>query len=339
MTEAKPLGWGVVGASAIARDYMIPAINGHEGSSVVAVMSASVERGRRFAEENGIPRAYDTLEAILADPTVDIVYVSTTNQLHKPQTVAAARAGKHVFCEKPLALTLEDASEMAKTCRTAGVVFGTNHHFRNGTWIVRARDLLQRGEIGCPVGARISQAFHLEEELQGWRINRKEAGAGAIFDLAPHDADTLRFVLQDEVTEAATLSAQQVMGKGEVEDAAMGVLRFRGGAIASFYDAFNVPGISSCLEIHGTKGSLVISDATREELTATMYLKRDNTISLVAFGEPEDLYAVGVRRFNQAVSGEGTPAATGEDGLRSLAVALAIKESSLSGRIVRVRYP
>src|SRR5438876_10244922 len=112
MTSAQPLGWGLIGASDIAQTRMIPAINAQPESRVVAVMSSQLERARHYAEHNSIHRAYGSVEAILADPQVDVVYISTTNDLHKEYTIAAARAGKHVLCEKPLALILEDAPEM-----------------------------------------------------------------------------------------------------------------------------------------------------------------------------------------------------------------------------------
>src|SRR5207249_10108663 len=128
MSQPRPLGWGLIGASDIARTRMIPAIRAQPDSHVAAVMSSQIERARRYAEETRILRAYDSIDAILADPAVDVIYISTTNELHYSQTLAAARAGKHVLCEKPLALTLDDARAMVAACRAAGVVMGTNHH-------------------------------------------------------------------------------------------------------------------------------------------------------------------------------------------------------------------
>ena len=115
MSNGRPLGWGLIGASDIARTRMIEAIRAQPDSDVVAVMSSQIDRAQRYAAETNIPRAYDSLEAILSDPAVDVVYISTTNELHAQQTLAAARAGKHVLCEKPLALSLDDAREMVAT--------------------------------------------------------------------------------------------------------------------------------------------------------------------------------------------------------------------------------
>ena len=99
------LGWGLIGASTIAKEHMIGAIRA-QGGEAVAVMSSDAERGPSATPpRTASPRSYDSVDALLADPAVEIVYISTTNELHKPQTLAAAAAGKHVLCEKPLALT------------------------------------------------------------------------------------------------------------------------------------------------------------------------------------------------------------------------------------------
>src|ERR1700759_4207840 len=100
MSDQKKLGWGLVGASDIAKTRMIEAINGQPDSAVVAVMSARAERAKRYAAENRIPHHYSSVEALLADPEVDVVYISTTNERHKGEVALAAKAGKHVLCEK-----------------------------------------------------------------------------------------------------------------------------------------------------------------------------------------------------------------------------------------------
>src|SRR5439155_8323052 len=135
-----PLGWGLIGASTIAREWMIDAIRAQAGNEVVAVMSSDASRARQYAEANRIRAAYGALDALLADPAVNAVYISTTNELHKTQTLAAAAAGKHVLCEKPLALNLADAQEMVAACASAGVVMGTNHHLRNAATHRKIRD-------------------------------------------------------------------------------------------------------------------------------------------------------------------------------------------------------
>src|SRR5690242_3556962 len=231
MTETSTLGWGLIGASDIAQTRMIPAIQARPDSRVVAVMSSDAERGRAYAERNGIARAYDTVDALLDDPAVDVVYISTTNDLHHAQTLAAARARKHVLCEKPLALSVHAAQEMVDACRAAGVVMGTNHHLRHAPTHRTLRRLIAEGAIGTPLAVRVFHAVYLPPRLQGWRINAPASGGGVILDITVHDADTLRFVLQDEAVEVTALAAQQGLAAGMLEDAVMGVMRFGRGTL------------------------------------------------------------------------------------------------------------
>ncbi|MEA2525405.1 MAG: hypothetical protein QOF73_2632 [Thermomicrobiales bacterium] len=329
-------GWGLVGASTIARSHMIPAINAQPNSRVVAIASSDSERGRAFAGENAIPTAHESVTALLADPAVDVVYISTTNEHHKEQTLAAARAGKHVLCEKPLALTLADAREMVAACHTAGVVMGTNHHLRNAVTHRTLRHLIKSGVIGRPLAARVFHAVYLPEHLQGWRIDRPDAGGGVILDITVHDADTLRFVLDDEPVEVTALTASQGMASAGLADAVMGVIRFRSGLLAQFHDAFTIRHTGTGFEVHGTEGSLIGQDVMTQAPIGTITLRRGSKIESVDPGPHEDLYTRSVRLFNDAVLGNGEPAATGEDGVRSLAVALAAAASAATGSTIRI---
>jgi 1,5-anhydro-D-fructose reductase (1,5-anhydro-D-mannitol-forming) len=314
---------------------MVPAILAQPDSTVAAVASSDPARARRFASELGIPRAHGSVADLLADPEIDVVYISTTNEHHEPQTIAAAQAGKHVLCEKPLALTFDGARRMVAACRAAGVVMGTNHHLRNAATHRAMHELVGSGAIGRPLAARVFHAVHLPTQLQGWRIDRPEAGGGVILDITVHDADTLRFVLQDEVEAVTAMTASQGMARSGLEDAVMGVMRFRSGVIAQFHDAFTAPHAVTGFEVHGTEGSLIGRDVMTQRPAGTVTLRRNGAEEAVSLVH-ENLYDRSVRRFNAAVRGEGSPAATGDDGIRSLAVALAVRESAQTGRQVPV---
>ena len=330
------IGWGVIGASTIARQFMVRAITSQPDSSVVAIASRDPARGHALAAEHGIPVVYDSVEALLADPAVSAVYISTTNELHAPQTCAAARAGKHVLCEKPLALTLDDARAMVAACRAAGVVLGTNHHLRNAVTHRAIRQLIKDGTIGQPLAARVFHAVYLPEALQTWRLHDPAAGGGVILDITVHDADTLRFDLDDEPVEATAMTASQGMASKGLPDAVMGVLRFRSGLLAQFHDAFTIRHTLTGIEVHGTEGSILARDVMTQQPRGQIVLRRDGREEIVDPGPHEDLYMRAVRLFNAAIRGEGQPAATGEDGVRSLAVALAVAKSAATGQSVPI---
>jgi 1,5-anhydro-D-fructose reductase (1,5-anhydro-D-mannitol-forming) len=330
MTERT--GWALIGASTIARQHVLGAIRA-TGGEAVAVMSADAERGKRFAEENGIACSYTRLEDILADPAVDAVYVSTTNELHCPQTLAAAKAKKHVLCEKPLALTVADAKRMVEACREAGVVMGTNHHLRNAATHRAMREALKAGRIGKPVAARVFHAVYLPPHLQGWRIDRPEAGGGVVLDIAVHDADTLRFVLDDEPVEVVALEQSAGLAKGGLEDGSMAVVRFRSGLLAQMHEAFTVRFAGTGFEVHGSEGSLVARDVMSQRQVGEVVLRTEAGAETLPV-EHENLYERALRRFHAAIRGEDQPAATGEDGVRSLALAVALQRSAREGRRV-----
>jgi 1,5-anhydro-D-fructose reductase (1,5-anhydro-D-mannitol-forming) len=329
------LRWGLVGASTIGREWMVPAINAQPDSTVAAVASSSPERARRYAGELGIPKAFASVGDLLAEPTIDAIYISTTNEWHEPQALAAIAAGKHVLCEKPLALTLKSAHRMVAAAASAGVVLGTNHHLRNAATHRKMRELIKTGIVGRPLAVRVFHAVYLPPHLQSWRIDRPEAGGGVILDITVHDADTLRFALGDEVAEVTAMAANQGMGQAGLEDAVMGVMRFRNGVIAQFHDAFTAPHASTGFEVHGTEGSLYGRDVMTQRAIGSVSLRRGGSEEEVPI-DHENLYERSVRCFNAAIHGEGEPAATGADGVQSLAVALAVREAAEIGQTVRV---
>jgi 1,5-anhydro-D-fructose reductase (1,5-anhydro-D-mannitol-forming) len=329
------LKWGLIGASTIGREWMVAAIGAQPGSTVAAVASSSAERARRYADELGIPMAYPSVADLLAERAIDAVYISTTNEWHEPHVLAAIAAGKHVLCEKPLALSLDSAQRMVEASTAAGVVLGTNHHLRNAATHRKIRELIQTGAIGRPLAARVFHAVYLPPHLQSWRIDRPDAGGGVILDITVHDVDTLRFALGDEVAEVTAMTANQGMGRAGLEDAVMGVMRFRNGVIAQFHDAFTAPHAATGVEVHGTEGSLYGRDVMTQRPVGTVTMRREGNEEEVPV-DHENLYERSVRCFNAAIRGEGEPAATGVDGVQSLAVALAVREAAETGQTVRI---
>ncbi len=333
------LRWGFLGASDIAHTRLLGAVNAQADSRVVSVLSRDPARARAYAAQHGIERAFDNLNAFLADEDLDVVYISTTNEKHRDEALAALAAGKHVLCEKPLALNLEDASTMVRTAAEDGLVFGTNHHLRNAATHRAMRRLVLDGTLGEILAVRVFHAVYLPPRLQGWRLDNPAAGGGVMLDITVHDADVLHFLLGRDAEEVTAISVAQGLGQGGLEDAVMGVIRFSGGALAQFHDAFTVAHAGTGLEIHGTEGSLIGQGVMTQEPTGTVVLRRPGQEETIDVGEREDLYAHAVRHFNAAVRGEGRPFATGHDGVRSLAVALAAREAAQTGRRVPVRYP
>jgi len=305
------------------------------GGEVVSVMSTNAERGAAYAEENGIPKSVTSVAELVGDPDVDAVYVSTTNELHREQTLAAIAAGKHVLCEKPLAMNLNDGCEMVLKACEAGVVLATNHHLRNAATHRAMRNAIAEGKIGRPIAARVFHAVYLPPHLQGWRLERPDAGGGVILDITVHDADTLRFILNDDPIEAVAISHSAGMGKEGLEDGVMGVLHFRSGVIAQFHDAFTTRFADTGLEVHGTDGSLIGRKVMTQRPVGTVTLRNADGETELSL-DHRNLYETALSAFHAAVRGEGRPSATGEDGVWSLATGLAVAKAAATGQAVAI---
>jgi 1,5-anhydro-D-fructose reductase (1,5-anhydro-D-mannitol-forming) len=328
--------WGLIGATTISKEWMIDAIRAN-GGEIVSVLSSDAARGAAYAEANGIPASTTSLAKLLSSG-VDAVYIATTNELHKKQTLAAAKAGIHVLCEKPLALTLKDARQMADACKTAGVVMATNHHLRNAASHRAMREAIKAGRIGKPLFARVFHAVFLPPHLQGWRIKDPKTGAGVVMDITVHDADTLRFVLDDEAVSVSAMTQAAGMGEAGIEDGVMGVIRFRSGLLAQFHDAFTTKHASTGFEVHGTEGSLIASNVMTQKPIGEVLLRTAKGEELLPF-EPENLYQRSVRNFTLAMQGKGRPSASAEDGIKSMSVAIAALKAAKSGRETKVEQP
>ena len=328
----KPLRWGLIGASTIARQWMIDAIR-ETGGEVAAVMSSDADRAVAFARAAAIPKATTELDALLE--VADVVYISTTNELHHGQALRCAAAGKHLLCEKPLALSVGNAIEMVEAFRARRLVVGTNHHLRNAGTHRAMREAISLGRIGRPLFARVFHAVYLPLALQGWRLNNPNAGAGVVLDITVHDADTLRFVLGQNPVEVTAMTQQAGMSHGAVEDGVMGTIRFESGLLAQFHDSFTTAFAKTGFEVHGTEGSLIATECMTQKPIGEVLLRTAEGEALLPI-DRTNLYVRSVASFAAAVGGSGTPSATGEDGIWSLAVAAAVLESAKSLRVAAI---
>lgn len=330
------IGIGLIGASSIARDTMIPAMRNHPDCAVTSVFSSNPERGKQYAAENNIPRSASSVAELLADPDVQAVYISTTNELHHQQVLEAAKAGKHILCEKPLAMSLDETGEMIAVCREAAVVLATNHHLRMGAGIRKMRGLIAEGGIGKPLAARVFHAVYLPDYLQSWRLDNPDAGGGVVLDIVVHDIDTLRFILDAEPTEVTSLSQHAGLAIHDaVEDGNMAVFRFDNELIAQVHTAFTVKYAGDGIEVHGSEGSLKLDNVLGRALSSPIILHNSQGEQRIEL-EQYPLDDKTIRLFVDAIQGQGEPGATGEDGERSLAAALACLESARTGHKVKI---
>lgn len=321
--------WGFIGASRIA-ERVIGSLRQLPGQELVGVVSRDAARARQFAAEQGLNGADTDLDRFLRDGRFDAVYVSSTNEQHCAQTLAALAAGCHVMCEKPLAMSVADADRMVSDAATRGRVLATNHHLRASDCHRQMRTLIASGAIGRVHGVQVSHAVYLPLQLQGWRLDQPQAGGGVVLDILVHDVDVLRFLLQAEPRHIYTSAAQAGLARGSVEDSAMSVIEFDGKVLAQLHQSFVAPHAVTRLHVLGTEGNLYAQGSMTQAGAGRLWL-RDAQGERELPVQPVNLYEAGFSAFIRACAGDGAPLASGLDGARAMATALAGLASARSG--------
>ena len=333
----KTINWGLIGASNIAKSYVVDAIRNEPNAAVAAVYSRSASHGQRFADELQIPNVYSDLNELLSSPNIDAVYISSTNELHCAQAIAAAKAVQHILCEKPLALNTKDAVAMVEAAKSANVIMATNHHLRNAALHQTLAQLVQSGELGEIHSVRVNHGVFLPEFLQTWRV-KDDLGGGVILDISVHDADTLRFILGQD-----PIAVSGMVNQNPLETNVMSVWQFADGLLAQVHEGFTTEHAQTSLELHGTKASAIATHCLTQNSVGDIAIQRRNDQGQVICTPVEiqhhNLYFHGLEKFHNAIATKGLPAATGEDGVKSLTIALALKQAVQEQRTVTIDYP
>ena len=332
--------WGILGAGKIAESQMAPAIGAAPGHELAAVTRREQDAAQQFADKHGAQRAYDRVEALLADDQVNAVYVATPPHLHARQTVLAAEAGKHVLCEKPMALTTGEARAMIDACRANGVMLTICHYQRFNARHQRIRRLLKEGAIGQVTAARINFSDRFPPQPGVWHHDPEISGGGPVMDLGIHCIDLLRFLCGP--AESVSALVETLVDSSPVADTATLLLRLASGAqavVTSHWTTANhEPERTNGLEICGTEGSILAAPISAKDSAGTLRVltaegMRDDSVEP---GGPRPHVAL-LGAFGDAVAGESPNPIPGEDGLAGLAVVEAAYESAHSGNRVELQ--
>lgn len=328
--ESQTLGWGIVGLGRIASAQIAPAIAASPRSTLVTAVSRDQGRAEEFAKAHGADKATSDYASMLADPQVSAVYIATPNALHAEQVVAAARAGKHVLCDKPLATTVSEAERCLDECRAAGVRLGITFQTRNHDGLAEAAELVRAGGIGKVTVAEVSMSAG-RNLPRGWRTDPSLAGLGTLNNIGVHAFDVLRYLLGSEVREVTALVGSEP--GFQVDTTALVLLRFADGTLAYVNANQSVPHNRDDIVLYGTEGRILAQNLSRPGRDGTVgFITRDG--ERVVDGASHDAYRRTIDAFAEAVLDGRDPSPSGQDGLRSVQLTTAIAESISDHRVV-----
>jgi 1,5-anhydro-D-fructose reductase (1,5-anhydro-D-mannitol-forming) len=322
--------WGLVGLGRIAESEIAPAIAALPGHRLAAVVSRDREKADRFAAAHDPAAATTSYERALADPAVDAVYLATPNALHAEQVVAAAAAGKHVMCDKPLATSVPDARKAVDACRDAGVHLGIMFQTRRYGGMAEMAELVRGGSIGRVVLAHVEMGAG-RSLPRGWRTDPALAGLGTINNIGVHAFDLLRYLLGAEVVEvSAMVDREEGMA---VDTAAVVLLRFASGTLAYANANQSVPHSRDDVVLYGTEGRLLGQDLSRPNKDGLLVVTTQSGVRRRACST-RDGYRSTLAAFADAVLSGREPTPSGLDGLRSVQLTAAIATAIETGRSV-----
>jgi xylose dehydrogenase (NAD/NADP) len=249
------LRWGILGCARISRRGLIPGIRGSQSGSLVGLASREQAKAQAWAREFGIPKAYGRYEELLDDPEIDAVYIPLPNELHKPWTIAAADAGKHVLCDKPMALDANEATEMVSHCRARRMLLMEGFMWRHQPRSLALRAKVASGTIGDLRLIRCSFSFPIDSS--DWRL-APTRGGGALWDIGCYGLNTARFYAGAEPESIGATLAR--FGSTGVDLSLTTILRFPRDIFAAIDCSFEQP-FRCVYELVGTKGVIEVPDA------------------------------------------------------------------------------
>ncbi len=326
MTTPFLLHWGFLSTAHINRALLEP-LRQSPRNTLAAVASRSLETAQAYARENDIPRAYGSYEELLADPQIHVIYNSLPNHLHAEWTIKALRAGKHVLCEKPFALTLAEVDAMSATAQQTGRVLAEAFMYRHHPQTLQAREIAASGALGKISLVRGAFRFPFTRS-ENFRAN-PQMGGGSLWDVGCYPVSFTRFLLGEEPEQ---VFAWQTLNAAGVDESFAGQMRFPGGALAQFDSGFRAP-YRTFMEIIGSEAMLEIPVPFKPQFNEKMILRRGAEATEI-FTPGAALYLGEVEDLADCILLGKTPRISLADSRANLAALLALAESARRGQPV-----
>lgn len=323
--RAKKLKWGVSGCGNFAETTFIPTLLQLKKNVLTSVYSSDIKRAKNIANKFTIPTHFDDYKKFL-EQDFNILYIGSANNDHHWQVIEAAKAGKHILCEKPLALNSVEAEEMVKTCNDNNVFLTINYVHRFHPLCIKAKEFIDRSLIGSIV--TISVTFNIDyEPNNNFRFDIRQSGGGAFRDLGTHMIDLLRY-FGGEINDIRGF-IDNVVYKSEVDDFAAGVVKFEKGGYGYLNVSYNSKNSFNRIEIIGSKGSISI-----ENIIGAKKSHGKLTIDLIgearkAFRKRAIKQKFALRSIQKSILSNTQPQVTGHDGLVNMQIMEKLEKQSL----------
>ncbi|GGM08942.1 Gfo/Idh/MocA family protein [Deinococcus aerophilus] len=334
--RSQQIGYAVLGIGTLTIEELLPAFAVGQRSRLAAVVSVDRDKAVATARAYGLSEddayGYDDFEALRDRADVHAVYIVLPNSLHREYTERAARMGKHVMCEKPLATTTEDAQAMVEVCREHGVKLMTAYRCQYTPHHWRARDLIQNGELGA-VKLIHSVNVQVEPDEGQWRLRDGLAGGGSLLDVGLYCLNTIRFLLGEEPSEvyAQTFSTPNDDRFAEVEESVAWQMTFPSGVIAHCSCSYGAAHART-LDVFGADARLTLDPAFDY---TNLRLKVSTPQTITEHRLPEaDQFALEIDHFSACIERDRVPFTPGEEGLQDQRLMAAIYQSAREGRPV-----
>ena len=321
------LRWGILGTARINR-RVIPAIGLARRSELVAVASRDRARAEAYARDWSVPRAIAGYQALLDDSSLDAIYIPLPNTDHVPWTLAAIAAGKHVLCEKPLALDPRDVDRIAAAAAAARVVVEEGFMYRHEPLTARVAALVEDGAIGAPQTVVSGFTFSLEAD-HNIRLN-PALGGGSLWDVGCYPVTYAQLIAGSEPT---MVSGTALWHQSGVDEEFTGLLRFVGGMTANIFSGFRAAH-RTWLEIRGSHGGLTVPNPFRPGPIETLEVERNGAIERIAVAGSPEIFVREIEDFEASVLDGAAPVVTLAESRRTAATLAKLYAAARDGRPV-----
>ena len=323
----KVLNWGLLSTARINR-ALIPPLQVSKRNHLMAVASRSQETANAYAKEKKISRAYGSYDALLADPEIDVIYNPLPNHLHAEWTIKAVQAGKHVLCEKPLALSVEEVDAIQAAAQKYGRVVAEAFMYRHHAQTLKVQEMVKSGSLGTLKLIRGSFSFVLSRE-EDIRLLDPSMGGGSIWDVGCYPISYARTVVGENPLD---VFGWQVTGPTGIDETFVGQMRFAEDVHAQFDSSFVIP-FHAFMEIIGSEGTLSIPRPFKPYENETIYLTRGEKTETIKI-KGQELYIGEVEDMTDAILLGRDPRVSLDDSRANVATIVALLESARTGKPV-----